>query len=92
MCCIKNQKTLKTYGVHHNKHQPLPWIKSGPYCDCQVWKSLGDLQVSPIFLGVVSKKVEPGKLLHMLSNEKRAPGWLGYIGDEILPSYIGIIS
>ena len=25
-----------------------------------------------------------------LSNE-RNPGWLGYIGDEILPSYIGII-
>ena len=30
---------------------------------------------------------------HNLSNEKRAPGWLGYIyiGDEKLPSYIGII-
>ena len=26
------------------------------------------------------------------SNEKRAPGCLGYLGDEILPSYIGIIS
>ena len=26
-----------------------------------------------------------------LSNEKRAPGWLGYIGDQRLPSYIGII-
>ena len=25
-----------------------------------------------------------------LSNEKN-PGWLGYIGDEILPSYIGTI-
>ena len=25
-----------------------------------------------------------------LSNEKNT-GWLGYIGDEILPSYIGII-
>ena len=25
-----------------------------------------------------------------LSNEKN-PGWLGYTGDEILPSYIGII-
>ena len=24
-------------------------------------------------------------------HEKRAPGYLGYIGDEILPSYIGII-
>ena len=27
-----------------------------------------------------------------LSNEKRAPGCLGYIGDEQLPSYLGIIS
>ena len=26
-----------------------------------------------------------------LSNEKRAPDWLGYIGDEILPRFIGII-
>ena len=25
------------------------------------------------------------------TNEERAPGWLGYIGDEKLPSYIGII-
>jgi len=24
--------------------------------------------------------------------QKRAPGWLGYIGDEILPTYMGIIS
>ena len=28
--------------------------------------------------------------LRQLSNEKRDPDWLGYIGDEILPSYIGI--
>ena len=26
-----------------------------------------------------------------MSHEKRAPGWLDYIGDEILASYIGII-
>ena len=26
-----------------------------------------------------------------LSHEKRAPGWLGFIGDEILSSYMGII-
>ena len=26
-----------------------------------------------------------------LVDEKRALGWLGYIGDEILPSYIGIM-
>ena len=29
--------------------------------------------------------------MSQLSNEKRAPGWLGYIGDEILPMYMGII-
>ena len=28
----------------------------------------------------------------LLSNEKKPKGWLGYKGDEILPSYIGIIS
>ena len=27
-----------------------------------------------------------------LSNEKRAPGCLGYRGDEKLPRYVGIIS
>ena len=26
-----------------------------------------------------------------VSHEKRAPGWLGFLGDEILNSYIGII-
>ena len=33
----------------------------------------------------------PSRGENNLSNEKRAPGWLGYIGDDILPSYIGII-
>ena len=28
-------------------------------------------------------------MIHM-SNEKKAPGCLGYIGDEIPPSYLGI--
>ena len=32
-----------------------------------------------------------GDLESELSNEKRAPGWLGYIRDEILPSYIETI-
>ena len=32
-----------------------------------------------------------GSWFPQMSHEKRAPGWLGYIGDEILPSYIGII-
>ena len=27
-----------------------------------------------------------------MSNEHRAPACLGYIGDELLPSYVGIIS
>ena len=27
-----------------------------------------------------------------MSNEKRAPGCLGYIGDDILPSYVGSIT
>ena len=27
-----------------------------------------------------------------LSKEKRAPGCLGYVEDEILPSYVGIVS
>ena len=26
-----------------------------------------------------------------LSNEKRAPGYLLYFGDEILPNYMGIL-
>ena len=30
--------------------------------------------------------------LVQMSNEKRAPGCLGYIGDERLPSYVGINS
>ena len=27
-----------------------------------------------------------------LSNEQGAPGFLGFIGDEKLPSYVGIVS
>jgi len=31
--------------------------------------------------------------MSFLSNEKRAPGFFrGFVGDEILPSYVGIIS
>jgi len=41
----------------------------------------------------LSSDLDPNQ--HHLSNGKRAPGWLGYIGDEtgdeILPIYIGII-
>ena len=33
--------------------------------------------------------VDPGKEIQV-SHEKK-PGWLGFIGDEILPSCIGIV-
>ena len=41
---------------------------------------------------MLGEKVQKG-LVHQPFErpEKRAPGWLGYIGDEILSSYIGII-
>ncbi len=29
---------------------------------------------------------------HLEMNNEKNLGWVGYIGDEILPSYIGIIS
>lgn len=32
------------------------------------------------------------KLKSYWSDEKRAPGWAWYTGDEILPNYMGIIS
>ena len=32
------------------------------------------------------------KILQGLLPKSMSPGWLGYIGDEILPSYIGLIS
>ena len=40
-------------------------------------------------LGIVTNVIIPVYNVH-LSHEKN-PGWLGYIGDEILPSCIGII-
>ena len=33
----------------------------------------------------------PKTLKHFLSNAQKAPGSLGYIGDDKLPSYVGII-
>ena len=32
-----------------------------------------------------------GRPKNEVSNEKRARGWFRYVGDEILPSYMGII-
>ena len=34
---------------------------------------------------------KPNRYWNKLSNEKN-PGWLVYIGDEVLPSYMGIVS
>ena len=48
------------------------------------------------FTRVLSPSFSWGKMiqfdehLFQMSNEKN-PGWLGYIGDDKLPSYIGII-
>ena len=42
------------------------------------------------FFGGWDTTQESGRMYLQLSNEKN-PGWLDYIGDEILPSYIGII-
>ncbi len=40
-----------------------------------------------------SEEADPMGPCSYVSHEKRAPGWLGYVGDYIyiLPSYIGII-
>ena len=38
--------------------------------------------VQPLFLNPIVLQI------HHMSNEKNL-GWLGYIGDDILPSYIG---
>ena len=40
--------------------------------------------------GIIAHCFERGRF-NDLSNEKRAPGCLGYIGDAILPSYVGIM-
>ncbi len=59
------------------------------------FRSQTDIQLrSPTWgstLDSSSSKPEIWKEKNSLSNEKRAPGCLVYIGDEILPSYIGII-
>ena len=44
-----------------------------------------------VFLAYYMGKWSNSHRIHV-SNEKRALGWLGYIGDEILPSYIGILT
>ena len=46
------------------------------------------------YLPKIIRELEVGyyKVGYHMSNEKRDPGCLGYIGDEQLPSYIGIIT
>ena len=34
--------------------------------------------------------IDPTPVMKHMSNEAK-PGWLGYIGDEILPSYVRIL-
>ena len=34
---------------------------------------------------------ETSRMILQVSNEKRAPGYLLYIGDDILPNYIGMM-
>ena len=57
-------------------------ISSGP------WSRVGWAE-STVGSAEVGQFSEMGDVYHM-SNEKN-PGWLGYLGDEILPSYIGIV-
>ena len=64
------------------------------YCPL-VWDTTGTAHLFQILLtnfpliGTIKKVVYTTK--GQLSNEKRAPGCLVYIGDEKLPSYVGII-
>ena len=54
---------------------------NSPHCRC-------DLSVLAVLAPALEKSLSGrGKM----SQEKRAPGWLGYIGDDKLPIYIGII-
>ena len=48
----------------------------------QKWKPLKVFQASDIQRGIIS----------ILEQWKKTPGCLGYIRDEKLPSYIGIVS
>ena len=53
-------------------------VGSGPKFEHLFWGCGGLIQKNP-------------PKTQRLSNETRAPGCLGLIGDEILPSYMGII-
>ncbi len=74
------QKNWGTQSVPCNKMAPL---EDQTFLGRDVW----------IFFGWVTVELEFGEDVGFfdMSHEK-IPGWLGYIGDEILPSYMGIIS
>ena len=73
---------LCRFTSHHNLDQ-----KANPF-----YKTPGRPQeFNPLALSKMQKKKYFIWIRIQMSNEKNL-GWLGYIGDEILPSYIGIIS
>ena len=49
-------------------------------------------QPNSLFVSFREAVILPPGMCRQMSNEKRAPGCSGYIGNEILPSYIGVIS
>ena len=52
----------------------------GPGREAKHNEDVPQLQGGQVFFPVLDR--------YKMGNEKRAPGWLGYIGDEILPCYI----
>ena len=76
------------------------WLVAHPLLRVARMVSRSDVPIVSLFTSCGSSKSILGKKAGVTSlgsersifrNEKRAPGCLGYIGDEILPSYIGII-
>ena len=71
-----------------SRKQTLQW-KNQPFVSMHFLLEYGDFPPSHLNLpGCTSLSVHLQKLLGM---KKGAPASLGYIGDEILPSYTGII-
>ena len=60
------------------------------FWDPWIWLKNLKTKISPenCWLEDVSFPKNPNGPEFRVSNEKRAPGWLAYIGDEILPNYI----
>ena len=69
-----------------NKHGHFPilkWPAKG--------RKLGGKKDTCLEIDGETSQLEGWFFKFQVSNEKRAPGCLGYVGDEILPSYIGIL-